>query len=348
MITVALLGWAAAVSPCFGQDTSAPSSTAVPWTADQLDQMVGPVALYPDPLIGLILPAATVPSQIVMADRYISQGGDTNLIAQQPWAPAVQGLAHYPDVLKWMDDNIAWTTQLGEAFASQQNDVMDAVQRLRGKAQALGNLPSTPQETVQDDNGDIDIEPTDPDEIYVPDYEPGVIYEQPGIYCTFGLGFPIGLWLGFDWNWHHHHLIHWGADYPRPAGWWSHPASWRRGQIGRIRDSNMWRPQPVRAGRVLVSGGDRGYVSRDFYRAMPNVPAPRVRTTESRTVTVNRTVEVSRPEERAPAVRESSESAFGGEQSSREIRASSFRGAESRSSVSFGGGGGGGHSGGRH
>lgn len=89
MITVALLGWAAAVSPCFGQDTSAPSSTAVPWTADQLDQMVGPVALYPDPLIGLILPAATVPSQIVMADRYISQGGDTNLIAQQPWPSKV-------------------------------------------------------------------------------------------------------------------------------------------------------------------------------------------------------------------------------------------------------------------
>ena len=182
--------------------------------------MLGPIALYPDPLIGIILPAATQPSQIVLADRYVSGGGDPNQIAEQPWDSSVQGLAHYPNVLKWMDDNLDWTTQLGEAFANQQADVMDSIQRLRGQAQSLGNLQSTPQENVVSDDGDIDIDPVDPNEIYVPDYQPASIYYQPGYYCSFGIGFPIGVWLGFDWDWHHHHLISWGPGHSRPQGWW--------------------------------------------------------------------------------------------------------------------------------
>ena len=84
-----------------------------------------------------------------------------------------------------MDDNLAWTTQLGEAFASQQADVMDSIQRLRAKAQALGNLQSTPQETVESDGGDIDIDPADPNDIYVPDYQPHLIYEESGCVLQF-------------------------------------------------------------------------------------------------------------------------------------------------------------------
>src|SRR5580658_4031273 len=150
----------------------------------QLDQLVGPIALYPDPLIAEILPAATLPSEIVMADRYIGQGGDPNQIVNQGWDPSIQALAHYPNVLKWMDDNLPWTTQLGQAFENQQADVMNAVQQLRAKAQGLGNLPSTPQESVVTDDGDIEIEPTDPDDMYIPSYQPDQIFYQPGIYCT--------------------------------------------------------------------------------------------------------------------------------------------------------------------
>ena len=149
VVAAALLALAGARTQCSAQDAAPPPAPAAPsWTSAELDQMLGPIALYPDPLIGVILPAAGQPSQIVMADRYMSQGGDPSQIEQQSWDPSVQGLAHYPNVLKWMDDNLTWTTEIGQAFLNQQSDVMDSIQRLRGTAQALGNLQSTPQENV--------------------------------------------------------------------------------------------------------------------------------------------------------------------------------------------------------
>ena len=187
VVAAAVLALAGALTQCSAQDGAPPPAPgAVVWSGADLDQMLGPIALYPDPLIGLILPASTVPSQIVLASRYVSEGGDPNEIASQPWDASVQGLAHYPTVLKWMDDNIAWTTELGEAFAGQQSEVMDSIQRLRAKAQALGNLQSTPQENVQSDDGTIDITPTDENEVYVPEYQPELIYYQPGVYCSLG------------------------------------------------------------------------------------------------------------------------------------------------------------------
>lgn len=350
VVLAAALALLAGQMQCSAQDDQAPppapaGDTSLRSTAE-LDQLLQPIALYPDPLVALILAAATTPSQIVDADRYIGNGGDTNAIPEQPWSPSVQGLAHYPTVLKWMDDNITWTTELGAAFASQQSDVMDAIQSLRGQAQAQGNLQSTPQETVQSDDGDIDIEPADPDDIYVP-YYTDAIYTQPGIYCTFGIGFPIGGWLGFDWDWRGHHLISWGPGHPRPHGWWQEPPNVRRGAIGSIHPG-VWRP-PSRGAGVVVAGGDRGYGYRGFdnsYAARPRaVPrpataAPRVGGGEPGRAQNN----FSAPVERS----EPSESAFGGSMSSREVRQSSSRGEESRS-MSFGGGGGerGGGGGGR-
>src|SRR5271169_1736929 len=102
-----------------------------PLSDAQLDQLLGPIALYPDPLIAQILPASTLPTQIVLADRYVTGGGDPNQIDQQPWDASVQALARYPEVLKWMDDNLGWTTQLGQAFLNQQPAVMESIQRLR-------------------------------------------------------------------------------------------------------------------------------------------------------------------------------------------------------------------------
>jgi hypothetical protein len=346
VVAAALLVLAGAWTQGFAQDAAPPPAPGAPvWSSADLDQMLGPIALYPDPLIGIILPAATEPSQIVQADRYVSQGGDPSQIAQQPLDPSVQGLAHYPTVLQWMDDNLAWTTELGEAFANQQSDVMDAIQRLRAKAQAVGNLPSTPQENVTSDDGAIEIDPADADDIYVPDYQPDIIYYQPGVYCTFGIGFPIGVWMGYDWDWWHHRLITWGPGHERPPGWWHLPPGGRRQGIP-TRDPNLWRPI-TRPASIIVAGGDRGYENRPVSRthAAPSIPglraparpveAPRVSVTvigrapaANRAPAVSRAPEVSRPIGRS----EPSESAFGGSQSSREVRESSSRGAESRGS----------------
>src|SRR5450631_4021238 len=94
-----------------------------PLSDAQLDQLLGPIALYPDPLIAQILPASTLPTQIVLADRYVSGGGDPNQIDQQPWDASIKALARYPNVLQWMDQNLDWTTELGQAFLYQQQDV---------------------------------------------------------------------------------------------------------------------------------------------------------------------------------------------------------------------------------
>ena len=185
-----------------------------------MDTLVGPIALYPDPLIAQILPASTLPTQIVMADRYIQGGGDPNQIEQQPWDPSVQAVAHYPDVLKWLDDNLNWTTELGEAFANQQQDVMESVQRLRTTALSLGNLQSSPQQQVINDGGQIEVVPVAPDVMYVPQYDPSIVYVDSGCDIGFGIGFPIGLWLNCDFDWHNRHLFIWDHNHPRPPNWW--------------------------------------------------------------------------------------------------------------------------------
>ncbi len=240
-------------------------------SAQQLDQLLGPIALYPDPLIAQILPASTLPTQIVMADRYVSGGGDPNDIEQQPWDASVQAVAHYPNVLKWMDDNLDWTTALGQAFLNQQQDVMDSVQRLRVTARNLGNLQSTPQQDVVYDDGLIDITPTDPDMVYVPTYSPDVVYYQNFYgtpFITFGVGFPIGFWLNSDFDWHHRHLVFWDRDHRRPANWWhERPADrddWLRHQ------ATVWHPDH-RRGVAIADRGDRGWVDRTVTH--PIVPA---------------------------------------------------------------------------
>ena len=141
----------AALIFCVGVVIQTPAQSLVPppmpayqpLSDAQLDQLLGPIALYPDPLIAEILPASTFPTQIVLADRYVSGGGDPNQIDQQPWDASVQALARYPNVLKWMDDNLNWTTELGQAFLNQQQDVMNSIQRLRQSAYNLSNLQST-------------------------------------------------------------------------------------------------------------------------------------------------------------------------------------------------------------
>src|ERR1035437_6531720 len=218
ILTVALLVFLGTVIVARAQIPAPPPAPEMELRSSaDLDQMLGPIALYPDPLIAQLLPAATLPSEIVVADRYVNGGGDPNLIDQQPWDPSVKALARYPTVLKWMDDNLAWTTALGQAFLAQQQDVMDSIQRLRAQAQALGNLQSTPQENVIAAAGAIEILPANPQVVYVPVYQPNLVYYQRPYgspFISFGLGFPVGLWLNHDFDWHNHHLVDWGRRQP--------------------------------------------------------------------------------------------------------------------------------------
>lgn len=260
---------------CLAQAPVPPPAPEVqPLSSAELDQLLGPIALYPDPLVAQILPAATLPSQVVMADRYVSGGGDPNLIDQQPWDPSVQALARYPTLLKWMDDNLAWTTELGQAFLYQPQDVMDSIQRLRAQAQALGNLQSNPQENVTDDNGMIDILPTNPELVYVPVYQPEIVYYQRPYgtpFISFGVGLPIGAWLNHDMDWRNHHVIDWERAHPRPSDWWSR----RPGERPREEANNaiVWQPHN-HPDLTTASRGDRGWNSPPARSAIPSRPAP--------------------------------------------------------------------------
>ena len=116
----------------------APETTQAPLTTAQIDELLAPIALYPDPLVAIILPAATFPADIVMAARYLDAKRDPDAIEDQPWDDSVKSLAHYPDVVKWMDENLEWTRQLGNAFTLQPVAMLAGTQRLRASAIAAG------------------------------------------------------------------------------------------------------------------------------------------------------------------------------------------------------------------
>jgi Protein of unknown function (DUF3300) len=327
-----------------------PISAYQPLADAQLDQLLGPIALYPDPLIAEILPASTFPTQIVLADRYVVGGGDPNQIDQQPWDASVQALARYPSVLKWMDDNLNWTTQVGEAFLNQQPDVMNSIQRLRAQASQLGNLQSTPQEQVITDGSDIDIVPVDPQVIYVPVYQPDQVYYQSpdgSPFITFSIGWPIGAWLDYDCDWGNGNLIYWGNGYSRPANWWREPSrQWDMSHAG------VWRPDN-HPGYVAANRGDRGYggntVSRSTTPAEIRQQLARPAAQQQERPAAQqperpaaqqpeRAVNISRPapapvERAAPVSRPESNGAFIGVQSAQDTRTYSDRGQQSMQSV---------------
>lgn len=177
-------------------------------SAAQIDTLLGPIALYPDALIAIILPASTMASDVVLAARYLQAGGDSAQRDAQPWDDSVKSLAHYPDTIRWMDENLAWTKQLGEAFVEQPADVMKGVQRLRARAVAAGTLAATPEQRVETQGEIISIVPAQPDVIYVPYYDPQVVYlpsasrtyyNEP--FFMFGAGFATGSWLSYNMDW---------------------------------------------------------------------------------------------------------------------------------------------------
>ena len=220
----------------FAQDLQGPAEpqASAPRTAltpQQLDNLVAPLALYPDPLLSQVLVAATYPLEVVEANQWLQDNRNltgtalTDAAKQQNWDPSVQALVAFPDVLARLNEDVRWTTDLGNAFLGQQSGVMAAVQRLRARAQANGKLRSTPQEVVttqtEGDQTAIAIQPADPQVIYVPTYDPVYIWGPPDygyypslFYPSYGFGWGFGVpiggfyagwggWGGWGWgcNW---------------------------------------------------------------------------------------------------------------------------------------------------
>ena len=146
---------------------------------EELDDLLAPIALYPDPLIAQILPAATFIDQIDEAARYINQYGQAARIDDQPWDVSVKAVAHYPDVLFMMDQKYEWSASLGQAYVNQPQEVFEAIQRLRAEAMANGNLVSTAQQEVIVDGAVIRIVPAQAEVIYLPSYDPMLVYAGP-------------------------------------------------------------------------------------------------------------------------------------------------------------------------
>jgi Protein of unknown function (DUF3300) len=216
----------------YQSDTSGPQAPpqAAQQSAEQLEQLVAPIALYPDALIAQILAAATYPDQVVEAGKWIQQqkGLKGDQLAQevdkQSWDPSVKALTQFPAVLANMNQNLAWTSELGDAHVNQQQELTQAIQTMRERAKQAGNLSTTTQEKVSTKGKTIVIEPAETDMVYVPQYDPWLVYgapmgvfpgwyPYPGLFLDgpgigFGLGFGVGLYGGFGWGWHN-----WGYDW---------------------------------------------------------------------------------------------------------------------------------------
>jgi len=208
-------------------------------TAEQLQQLVAPIALYPDELVAQVLAAATYPEQVVEADRWAEQHHDLQApelarqVDAQLWDPSVKALAQFPSVLANMDKNLSWTSALGDAYVNHPEDVMDAVQVMRRRAQDAGNLRTTSQQKVVEQESQIQIQPLSPEIVYVPAYDPWIVYgapvvawpgwyPYPGLFIAepgtvFGVGFGIGFFAGFGWGWGH-----WGCDWGRRTVVYNH------------------------------------------------------------------------------------------------------------------------------
>jgi hypothetical protein len=243
-----VLMWGLAVAPARAQDATAatPAQTQMPAEQQlpegQIEQLLAPIALYPDPLLTQVLMASTYPLEVVEAARWshdnstVSGQALQDAMQTQPWDPSVKALTAVPQTLQMMSDKLNWTQQLGDAFLAQQQDVLAAVQKLRAEAQAAGNLQSTPQQVVTVAPAPVDvaasnvpppivIEPVNPDVYYVPVYNPAVAYgawsypdyppfywSPPGFVASNVVSFAAGvavasaIWGGCDW-WQHNVII---------------------------------------------------------------------------------------------------------------------------------------------
>ncbi len=235
-----LLAWTLGVVTCPLEGNAyqtPPAQAPAGQSIEQLEQLVAPIALYPDALVAQILAGSTFPTQIVEADRWLQQNsslkGDdlAKAVDKQAWDASVKALTQFPSVLDNMSKNLSWTSALGDAYFNQQQDVMNAVQELRRKAKDAGNLKTTPQQTVTTQGTGsqttVIIQPANPQVVYVPTYNPTVVYGAPvpaypgysgadmaaASIISFGVGMMVGAaisgggccgwgWNSWGTNWH--------------------------------------------------------------------------------------------------------------------------------------------------
>jgi hypothetical protein len=224
---------AAEAAPAAPPEAAVPAAGAL--SAEALDELVAPIALYPDELLSIVLAGATEPLQIVQAARFLeAREKNPKLEADPDWDPAVVSLLNYPEVVDKLNADLDWTSRLGDAVSDHQEAVMESVQQVRARAEAAGNLETTEQVVVEQQQDVIVVRSADPEIVYVPSYDPQVIYvpqpapvvsyaPRPCYWCpaaTFGIsmatGFAVGMttaWM-FDW---HHHAIGWGPGWG--GGW---------------------------------------------------------------------------------------------------------------------------------
>lgn len=265
----------ACVSPSFVQEASSPKEQAPKIPSDQLDALVAPIALYPDPLLAQTLAASTYPLEIIQLQQWLSKNPGlkdkalADAVAKQPWDPSIQALAGLPEVVKRLADDIQWTTDLGNAFLAQQSDVMDAVQRMRKKAQDKGNLKTTEQQKVEtkvvENKTVVVVEQANPQVVYVPSYDPVIVYgppvypyppiyyPPPGYYAAgVAISFGVGVMMGAFWS-----------------GGWCCGASWGgNNNININRNNNFYRNSDIGGGNrtnignrptnPIAGGGNRG------------------------------------------------------------------------------------------
>jgi hypothetical protein len=339
------------------QDAQAPAQTsqAPPYTqqtADQLQQLVAPIALYPDSLVAQVLAASTFPAEIVEADRWVQANPDlkgdalAQAVDQQSWDPSVKALTAFPTVLGNMDKNISWTSSLGDAYYNQEQGIMDAIQVMRQKAQQAGNLKDTPQQTVQTQDSNIVIQPAQPDVVYVPAYDPWLVYgypvaawpgwyPYPGIWWGGpslywgGIGFGIGFYGGFGWGWGH-----WGVGWGGRTVIFNNNRYYSRSNTFYNRN-NYYRGGGERGVANNVHGGaERGGGERANAGGVYNHPG-------GRDTPFHGNTQAARGFDQSRGQTGTRSSGFSGYDHGGEARSYSSRG-----SASFGGGGGGFHGGG--
>jgi Protein of unknown function (DUF3300) len=254
----------------YSSQTMPATASSAP-SAEELKQLVAPIALYPDPLIGQVLAGSTYPGEIVEADRWVQQNknlkGDQLVAAidKQSWDPSIKALSQFPSVLDNMSKNLSWTSALGDSYFNDPESVMNAIQALRKDAETAGNLKSTPQQTVSNtDSQTIVIEPADPQVVYVPEYSPAEVYGVPmaaypgysgwDVAAASAISFGTGLFVG--------------AAFGQPWGWGAWGTNWHGGNVvynrnNYISRSNTFVNRNTRYNQANVANVNRNTVNRN-------------------------------------------------------------------------------------
>ena len=355
-----------------GQDTGVASDPAAEanerFSEQELDELVGPIALYPDTLVAQILPASTYPLEIVQAARFLEDHEgevDEETIKALTWDPSVLALMHYPEVIDLLNGDLDWTTTLGDAVTLQQTDVMDAIQRFRERAATAGNLQTNEQVIVIKEKEIITVESADPTVVYVPRYDPQVVVirdeTRTAPVVAFSTGMAAGAWLGYSCGWHHRRIdievdrrYYWGSV---RTGWGA-KGYWHSSTVGGTvrRTSRGTARRTVRRteARAGVRTGSRtGAAARRRSDAAPRTIAERrsggaagvAAGQRSGAATGRRKGVATGHRSGADASRASKARAYGGYKPGNQARRDSSRGASSRGSISRSGRGGAGRRG---